>query len=56
MITLIKKLMKKISKAYKETIPSCSDCERRGTMDCTISYMCYSTEDKPYFKSRHNGK
>lgn len=48
MITLIKKLMKKISKAHKETIPSCSDCERRGTMDYTISYMRYSTKDKPY--------
>jgi hypothetical protein len=21
-----------------------------------ISYMCYSTKDKPYFKLRHNGK
>lgn len=27
-----------------------------GTMDCPISYMCYSTKDKPYFKSRYNGK
>lgn len=27
-----------------------------GTMDCPISYMCYSTKDKPYFKLRHNGK
>lgn len=33
-----------------------SDCERWGTMDCPISYMCYSTKDKPYFKSRHNGE
>lgn len=24
--------------------------------DCPVSYMCYSTKDKPYFKSRHNGK
>lgn len=21
-----------------------------------FSYMCYSTKDKPYFKSRYNGK
>lgn len=28
----------------------------RGTMDCPNSYMCYSTKDKPYFKSKHNGK
>lgn len=36
--------------------PRCHNCERRGTMDCPVSYMCYSTKDKPYFKSRHNGK
>lgn len=35
---------------------TCSDCERWRTMDCPISYMCYSTKDKPYFKLRHNGK
>lgn len=25
-------------------------------IDCPNSYMCYSTKDKPYFKSKHNGK
>lgn len=41
-----------ITRQYQQ----CSDCERWGTMDCPISYMCYSTKDKPYFKSRYNGK
>jgi len=40
----------------KDSPLTCSDCERRGTMDCPNSYMCYSTKDKPYFKSKHNGK
>lgn len=40
----------------KDNSPRCHNCERRGTMDCPVSYMCYSTKDKPYFKSRHNGK
>lgn len=38
----------------KDSPPKCSDCERWGTMDCPISYMCYSTKDKSYFKSKQD--
>lgn len=54
---LLKKLVNRLLKLIKkDSPPKCSDCERWGTMDCPISYMCYSTKDKPYFKSRYNGK
>lgn len=47
----------RLLKLIKKDSPlTCSDCERWGTMDCPNSYMCYSTKDKPYFKSKHNGK
>lgn len=38
----------------KDSPLTCSDCERWGTMDCPNSYMCYSTKDKPYFKSKQD--
>lgn len=53
----LKKLAKKLLKIKdKEVTRSCSNCEKYGSMRCPVSYMCYSTKDKPYFKSRHNGK
>lgn len=54
---VLKKLVNRLLKLIKKDSPlTCSDCERWGTMDCPISYMCYSTKDKSYFKLRHNGK
>lgn len=54
---VLKKLVNRLLKLIKKDSPlTCSDCERWGTMDCPNSYMCYSTKDKPYFKSKHNGK
>lgn len=54
---VLKKLVNRLLKLIKKDSPlTCSDCERRRTMDCPISYMCYSTKDKPYFKLRHNGR
>ena len=54
---VLKKLIDKLLKPIKkDNSPRCHDCERRGTMDCPVSYMSYSTKDKPYFKSRYNGK
>lgn len=54
---VLKKLVSKLLKlTKKDNSPRCHNCERRGTMDCPVSYMSYSTKDKPYFKSRHNGK
>lgn len=54
---VLKKLVSKLLKlTKKDNSPICHNCERRGTMDCPVSHMCYSTKDKPYFKSRHNGK
>lgn len=38
----------------KDSPLTCSDCERWRTMDCPNSYMCYSTKDKPYFKSKQD--
>lgn len=54
---VLKKLVDKLLKlTKKDNSPRCHNCERWGTMDCPNSYMCYSTKDKPYFKSKHNGK
>lgn len=54
---VLKKLVNRLLKLIKKDSPlTCSDCERWGTTDCPNSYMCYSTKDKPYFKSKHNGK
>ena len=54
---VLKKLVNRLLKLIKkDSPPKCSDCERWGTMECPISYMYYSTKDKPYFKSRHNGE
>lgn len=54
---VLKKLVNRLLKLIKkDNSPRCHDCERWGTMDCPISYMCYSTKDKSYFKLRHNGK
>ena len=54
---VLKKLVSKLLKlTKKDNSPRCHNCERRGTMDCPVSYMYYSTKDKPYFKLRHNGK
>lgn len=35
---------------------SCSNCEKYGSMRCPNSFYCYSTENKPFFKPKHNGK
>lgn len=54
---VLKKLLNRLLKLIKrDSPPKCSDCERWGTNGYPISYMCYSTKDKPYFKSRHNGE
>lgn len=53
----LKKLAKKLLKINdKEVTRSCSNCEKYGSMRCPNSFYCYSTENKPYFKSKHNGK
>ena len=56
MMKYIKKLLKKLLKIKdkKDSPLTCSDCERWRTMDCPNSYMCYSTKDKPYFKSKQD--
>lgn len=47
---VLKKLVNKLLKpTKKDNSPRCHNCERRGTMGCPVSYMRYSTKDKPYF-------
>ena len=31
-------------------IKECTDCKKRGTMDCPQSIMCFSTENKPFYE------
>lgn len=31
----------------------CRECERHKRMECPNSFLCYDTEDKPYFKQKH---
>lgn len=53
----LKKLAKKLLKIKdKEVTRSCSNCEKYGSMRCPNSFYCYSTENKPFFKLKHNGK
>lgn len=53
----LKKLAKKLLKIKnKEVTRSCSNCEKYGSMRCPNSFYCYSTENKPFFKPKHNGK
>lgn len=53
----LKKLAKKLLKINdKEVTRSCSNCEKYGSMRCPNSFYCYSTENKPFFKPKHNGK
>ena len=52
---VLKKLVNRLLKLIKKDSPlTCSDCERRGTIDCPNSYMCYSTETKPFFKLKQH--
>lgn len=61
---LIREEYEKPKEASKETIKdkdkevtrSCSNCEKYGSMRCPNSFYCYSTENKPFFKPKHNGK
>lgn len=53
----LKKLAKKLLKIKnKEVTRSCFNCEKYGSMRCPNSFYSYSTENKPFFKSKHNGK
>jgi len=53
----LKKLAKKLLKIKdKEVTRSCSNCEKYRSMRCPNSFYCYSTENKPFFKPKHNGK
>lgn len=53
----LKKLAKKLLKIKnKEVTRSCSNCEKYGSMRCPNSFYCYSTENKPFFKPKHNEK
>ncbi len=49
-------IMKAIKEQNKEVTRSCSNCEKYGSMRCPNSFYCYSTENKPFFKPKHNGK
>lgn len=31
---------------------SCRNCEKRATMACPNSFLCFSRIDKPYFKAK----
>lgn len=54
---VLKKLVNRLLKLIKkDSHLTCSDCERWGTMDYPNSFYCYSTENKPFFKPKHNGK
>ena len=54
---VLKKLVDKLLKpTKKDNSPRCHNCERWGTMDCPNSFYCYSTENKPFFKPKRNGK
>lgn len=53
----LKKLAKKLLKINdKEVTRSFSNCEKYESMRCPNSFYCYSTENKPLFKPKHNGK
>ena len=39
-----------------EKIKSCEMCVKKKTMECPNSSLCYNTENRPYFKSKLDGR